>query len=86
MNPLASGDFPSLEASVKCLVSVCVVSPFIGMGGRTGLGLCPGPWPKAVLASTSNPDRMTKAITANRDLFFLFIEYSFGDYVFSMRA
>ena len=40
-------------------------------------------WPKAVMASTSNPDKTTKAIAGNRDLFFLFIEDFFSnDYCF----
>src|SRR5688500_12787121 len=83
MNPLASGAFFKLEATVKCLDRVCVVSPFMGIGGRTGLGLSPGAWPKAVLASTSNPDKTTKAIAGNRDLFFLFIEdFFYSDCLF----
>jgi hypothetical protein len=52
------------------------------MGGSTGLGLCPGAWPKAVVASASNPDKTTKAIADNSDLNFLFIEYSFSGYFF----
>src|SRR5688500_4587479 len=82
MNPLASGSFLELEAWVKCLVRVCVVSPFMGMGGNTTLGLPPGGWPKAVLASTSNPDKTTKAKAGNRDLFFLFIEDLFYKVIF----
>jgi hypothetical protein len=55
----------------------------MGIGGRTGLGLSPGAWPKAVLASTSNPDKTTKAIAGNRDLFVLFIEdFLYSDYQF----
>src|SRR5687768_669832 len=83
MNPLASGSFLELDAWIKCLVRVCVVSPFMGMGGNTTLGLPPGGWPKAVLASTSNPDKTTKAKAGNRDLFFLFIEdFFYSDYLF----
>src|SRR5688572_19546012 len=86
MNPLASGAFFILEARVKCLDRVCVVSPFMGMGGNTGLGRSPGAWPKAVLASPSNPDKTTKAIAGNRDLFFLFIEdFIYSDICFLKR-
>ena len=87
MNPLASGAFVTLEATVKCFERVWVVSPFIGIGGRTGLGLSPGAWPKEVLASTSNPDKTTKAIAGNRELFFLFIEdFFYRDYLFLKGA
>jgi hypothetical protein len=79
MNPLASGVFLAVDATVKCFVRVCVVSPFTGIGGRTGLGLWPGAWPKAVLTFISTPDKITKANSDNRDLFFLFIEGSFSD-------
>ena len=83
MNPLRSGAFLTVEARVKCLDRICVVSPFMGMAGKTGLGLSPGACPEAVLAPTSNPDKTTKAIAGNRDLFFLFIEdFFYSEYLF----
>jgi hypothetical protein len=43
------------------------------MGGSTGLGLCPGDWPKAVWAPTSHPDKTMKAIASKWEMSFLFI-------------
>ena len=83
MNPLASGALFALEAGLKCLDNVCVVSPLMGMGGRTGLGRSPGVWPKALLALNSNPDKTTNAKAGIRNLFFLVIEDFFcGKYSF----
>ena len=83
MNPLTSGAFLMPEAGVKCLDSVWVVSPLMGMGGRTGLGRSPGVWPKALLALNSNPDKTTNAKAGIRNLFFLVIEDFFcGKYSF----
>jgi hypothetical protein len=75
MNPLVSGVFFVAEAGVKCLEMVCVVSPFIGMGGSDGL--CPCPWPggcaDAVITPDCNPNKTTKAIAGKKDMHFLFI-------------
>ena len=73
MNPLSLGNFFTLVAGVKCLDRVCVVSPFMGMGGRDGLCCCGGPCAATVLIADCNPNKTTKAIAGNKDLRFLFI-------------
>ena len=75
MNPLASGVFFAAEAGIKCLVSVCVVSVVIGMGGSCwfGLGCCGGACADTVITTDCNTNKTTKAIAGNKDLCFLFI-------------
>ena len=73
MNPFAFGAFFEAEAGVKCLESVCVVSPFIGMGGRDGLGGCPGGCADTVIITDCNTNKTTKAIAGNKGSCFLFI-------------
>jgi len=74
MNPLAFGAFFTLVAVVKCVESVCVVSPFTGMGGSWGpLGGCRVAYANAAVIHNCNPNKMTKAIAGNSDVWFLFI-------------
>jgi hypothetical protein len=78
MNPLAFGAFFAAEAGVKCLERVCVVSPFIGMGGREGL--CPpGGCADMVITPDCNTSNTTKAIAGNKGMRFLFIVDLFID-------
>ena len=73
MNPLASGAFFfTSDAGIKCRVSVRVVSPFGGIGGRLGRGLPPGGWAKV---SWANRASTAKASAWNRGLMGRVIAY-----------
>ena len=50
-----------------------MVSLFIGMGGRVGLGGCVGVCADTVLTHECNANKITKAVPGNKNVHFLFI-------------
>src|SRR6187397_779776 len=73
MNPFSFGVFFPPATGVKYLERVCVVSPFIGMGGKLGLcgwfGFCAD----TLLTHECNANKTTRVLAGNKDVNFLFI-------------
>jgi len=75
MNPFSSGEIFAVVDGVKYLVTVCVVSPFGGIGGKFGRGLWPGGCAHAETLIINNAKSETNAIAGRETNFFRFIGF-----------